>query len=434
MSKKRPLSHDDYAFFQDSRKEIQSISVLTKLINLISKYYFKYQETFLEQDIIDIANNAESHYSTFSIKKKNGGFRTISSPDLRLKKIQNCIRVILAGLFYHGCSTVNCAACHVGKDIVLNFDIKDFFSSINEAQITVKLLKKGHSYDVAKIIAALVTTKCKNGVRALPQGAPTSPIIADLVVEHMDKRLIGFARKHRLGYSRYVDDLTFSFSKTDKWNAYSQIVIKKIIESEGFIVNRKKTRISFSYQRQSVLGITVNARLNVTQKYIKNLRTILHNWEKDGYINANNNLIMHYCKNADKPISKVPRMEDIVAGKLSYLKMVRNAHNKMQYSLNQEHQDLPVDSVWEKLHDRYVALRKRDYSIITGNPRKMQSRIYRYGDDGGPLVYAIKEDENSKWHIIKVLTFEGQWVQADEDYAYRLRYGTSRWLDDLMPF
>ena len=217
-----------------------------------------------------------------------------------------------------------------------------------------------------------------------------------------------------------------------------------IINSEGFQINKKKSRVSFYYQRQEVAGLTVNEQLNVTNKYIKQLRTILHNWEKDGYVLASNKFLMHYYKNMTNAKDFIPKMEHIVAGKLSYLKMVRSYKRKknseiphpefdffeaigISYTKPDENEYTIIktsDPVWEKLHDRYVALRVRDFNIINGyeDDLKLQKCVYRYGDDAGPLVYAVRNDDSEQWRIIKIYR-NGVWRNGDEEEAYRLRYG-----------
>lgn len=350
--------------------------MLADLLDCLRKGYFHYKEPITLSELTEIANDTKSHYRQFYINKKNGGKRLICAPSDRLKEIQDCIKLLLSGLYFRGVAITNCASKHIGKEIVYNIDIKDFYPSINAAQISLKLLSKGYKYDVAQLLSLLVTTRSKNGTPILPQGAPTSPIIADLVVEHLEARLWGFANKHNINISRYVDDITFSCSKSQPWHIYFGF-FKKIIETEGFIVNEKKCHVSFSNQRQEVLGLTVNSKVNVSQKYIKQLRTILHNWEKDGYIKANNLFLMHYFKGLVNSKTHIPKLEKNVAGKLSFLKMVRNANNK----------DTTNDPVWVKLHDKYVALIERDFFIINGHSRPEKKRYGNYEDSSSDYPF-----------------------------------------------
>lgn len=312
---------------------------------------------------------------------------------------------------------ITVAKAHIGSDVVYNMDITDFFGSITSEQIVLSLTTKTSkhcyirgnlalNYKIARLISILVTKPNPDRSRVLPQGASTSPIISNLIASRLDARLIGYCKKHGINYSRYVDDICFSCSKDKPWFIYRSF-FEKILETEGFKINTKKCRVSFYYQRQIVTGVVVNKKLNLPIKFIKELRTIIHNWEKDGYVVANNKLICHYMlsHNFNNP-QMPPRIEYIVAGKLAYIKMIRGA-----------------DNLWSKLHDRYKYLRDRDYCIITGKDmHKDNHRYYRYGDDFGPLVHAIRDNEGSPWRIIEVQNRQGKWIEADETYAHSLRY------------
>lgn len=383
MYPKDPITKEEYLFFRDHRKDIKDVQMLADILDALRKGYFHYENPITLSELNLYANDkSNSYYHQFYIKKKNGGKRLISAPVTRLKEIQGCIRILLSWNKPHltRLSIANSASKHVGKDVVCNFDIKNFYPSINIAQILQKLLSLGYKYDVAFLLASLVTIRSEDGIPVLSQGSPSSPVISNLILEHLDARLSGFARKHGISYSRYVDDITFSFSMKDPRRIYT-CFIKKIIETEGFQINEKKSRVSFYYQRQVVTGLTVNKQLNVNKQFIKQLRTIIHNWEKDGYILATNKLLVNYYKNMVNPKRKLPKLEDVVAGKLSYLKMVRRL-KRVKNSENPEEKefcslwDIPLDNpdgysiiktidpLWNKLHDRYVALLARDFTII----------------------------------------------------------------------
>lgn len=436
------MTRDEYMFVKNNKNDIKDVQMLADILDAFRKGYFHYNKPITLSEIQEIASDStNSHYRIFSINKKNGGKRLISAPDNRLKEIQNCIRILLTGLRHRGKSIIDYSTPHIGQDVVYNMDIKDFFPSIDAGKIIPYFLLR-YNYDVALLLTALVTMRSEKGIPVLPQGAPTSPAISEMVLNQLDARLSGFAKQHNFQYSRYVDDITFSCSTTQNWKKFA-IVFEKIINSEGFLVNKKKSRVSFYYQRQEVAGLTVNKQLNVTNKYIKQIRTILHNWEKDGYILASNKFLMHYYKNMTNAKDCIPKMEHIVAGKLSYLKMVRrNKRVKtselppmpslfddlFEFKSDEDKEEYTIietlDPVWKKLHDRYVALRVRDYNIINGHKDKqrMQKRVYRYGDDAGPVVLAVRNEDSDRWEIIKILKKEG-WCNGDEREAYWLRYG-----------
>lgn len=437
------MSRDEYFFVRNNKENIKDLQMLADILEAINRGYFHYDQPITLNEIKEIASDRNnSNYRIFSIKKRNGNKRLISAPNKRLKEIQNCIRILLTNVHHRGKSIIDYAKPHVGKDIVYNMDIKDFYPSINASQIIPVFIKKVNNYEVALLLTSLVTMRSKSGIPVLPQGSPSSPAISELVLKNLDRKLSGYSERHDFQYSRYVDDITFSCSRTQKWKTFAA-VFNMIINSEGFQINKKKSRVSFYYQRQEVAGLTVNSQLNVTSKYIKQLRTILHNWEKDGYVLASNKFLMHYYKNMTNAKGFIPKIENIVAGKLSYLKMVRRNKRLRKCEIpnplpsiylfgishiQPEEGEYTIietsDPVWEKLHDRYVALRVRDFNIINGyeDDLKLQKRVYRYGDDAGPLVYAVRNDDSEQWRIIKIYR-NGVWRNGDEEEAYRLRYG-----------
>lgn len=350
------MSRDEYLFVKSTKNKVKNISLLIDILDAISKGYFHYKRPLSYTLLNELASdNLNKHYRQFYIRKRNGGKRIIYAPDSQLKEIQNCIRILLSGVRYRGKSIVDNAEPHIGKDIVYNTDIKDFYSSINALQIISALLKLNFDYDAACFISSLVTIRSEKGIPVLPQGSPTSPIIAEIVVKDLDKQLKDCASKYNAEYTRYADDITFSCSKTCPWRA----LIKEfnlIITNYGFTLNNKKSRISFYYQRQEVTGIVVNKKLNTRKNYIKILRTIIHNWEVDGYIQATNKYLMNYYKNLSTlPQKRIPRLEQVIAGKLSYLKMVRHYKAK--------------DCLWNNLYRRYKNLIKRDKELIKDSRR-----------------------------------------------------------------
>lgn len=300
-------------------------------------------------------------YQIFEVAKKSGGKRTICVPEKKLAFLQYCIAVLMNSIyipnqsvngFVNGKSIVTNALEHVNHDIVYNIDLKDFFNSISYETIIEKLIRQPYyfSYRVAKLIALIVTVDIGNGNRVLPQGAPSSPIFTNIVADHMDVRLSKLSEKYGITYTRYADDLTFSFSKRVliRWASHGRVtglknVILDIIHTEGFVLNKKKTRISFSNQRQDVTGLIVNKKVNIRRDYIKKLRTELHNWELDGYIIASYKFFRINEKSDGNNIIIRP-MQNVIEGKLSYLKMVKGNH----------------DSTYLKLKSRFDSLIKRD--------------------------------------------------------------------------
>lgn len=245
-------------------------------------------------------NNAFHRYKQFKIKKKSGGFRLITAPRnqsfmLILKYINEIFKTIYSPSKYamgftEGRSVVTNASIHKGHNYVFNIDLKDFFPSIHQARIWKRLqleplfLKQ----PIANVIAGLCSMKEvqeDGSVRyVLPQGAPTSPIITNMICDKLDHRLGGLARRFGVKYSRYADDITFS----SMHNVYQpsstfRTELKRIIESQGFVLNEAKTRLQKLGARQEVTGIIISDKLNVPQKYVRDIRNILFIWKKYGY-------------------------------------------------------------------------------------------------------------------------------------------------------
>lgn len=248
----------------------------------------------------------KSHYIRFQIPKKTGGNRKISAPTHLLKKTQKWIlEKILEKIQLHDAahgfrlkhSIVTNAEHHVGKEVIINIDLKDFFPSIS--YIRVKGLFKSFGYsETASTIFGLICTEPKikevevNGKtefllswtkRYLPQGAPTSPAITNILCHRLDRRLHSMAKQYGFDYTRYADDLTFSASGESLRNICNIFQNTRfIVEQEDFEINEQKTRVIRRYQQQEVTGIVVNEKLNVSREKLKNFRAVLYQIEKDG--------------------------------------------------------------------------------------------------------------------------------------------------------
>lgn len=205
----------------------------------------------------------------------------------------------------HGCvpgrSTVTNAEPHVGCAWKIHMDIKDFFPTVT-APRTHGLFAKTFGYEkgFAWLLANLCTWK-----GSLPQGAPTSPAIANLIASTMDSRLQGLATKLGGKYTRYVDDLTFSFptfqmyGRRECWRFIG--LVREIVLESGFVVNEEKTSVISRKNRMVVTGVVVNSKTSIPKKFRKNIRAALHQ------------------RALDLPTAELPH---ITSGKLSYVSMV----------------------------------------------------------------------------------------------------------------
>jgi retron-type reverse transcriptase len=247
------------------------------------------------------------HYVRFSVPKKSGGVRELCAPHRSMSAAQRWIfQNILERLpthpaahgFIKGRSIKSNAEPHVGKQVVVNADLKDFFPTITFHRVRGAFEHLGYSPAVATILALLCTESPRRtveyagtvfhvatGQRTLPQGACTSPAISNLIARRLDSRMAGIAAKLGWQYTRYADDLSFSAAadaEPEKKIGYLLARIRHIAEDEGFSVNEKKTRVLRRSASMAVTGIVVNERPGVRRRERRRLRAILHNARKTG--------------------------------------------------------------------------------------------------------------------------------------------------------
>lgn len=245
------------------------------------------------------------HYTPFEVPKRSGGMRLIAAPMKTLAAAQGWVlQAILEKLpteapahgFIAGRSTVTNAAPHVGRGVVVNLDLKDFFPSVGFARVRGVFKRLGYSPAVATCLALLCTEAPRRevtydgkryfvavGERALPQGACTSPALSNQVSRRLDRRLTARATKLGWTYTRYADDLTFSReAKGRDGVGFLLAVVRHVAQEEGFRLNPKKGRVQVAAAQQSVTGIVVNQKLSVPRAEVKRLRAILHQAKKTG--------------------------------------------------------------------------------------------------------------------------------------------------------
>ncbi|HET6884164.1 MAG TPA: reverse transcriptase family protein [Pirellulales bacterium] len=246
-----------------------------------------------------------THYIRFTVPKKNGGVRELTAPHRDLARaqqwvLQNILAKVpvheLAQGFVSGRSTVTNATRHVGRAVVINVDLKDFFPSITFPRVKGVFQELGYSPAAATVLALLATESPRRtveyagltyhaatGPRALPQGACTSPALSNLVARRLDARLSGIAARLGWTYSRYADDLTFSApAEAAHLAGYLLARIRHIAADEGFTVNESKTRVQRQNASQRVTGIVVNRRSGVPRRHVRRIRAILHRAKREG--------------------------------------------------------------------------------------------------------------------------------------------------------
>lgn len=288
-----------------------------------------------------------SHYVRFTVPKRSGGTRSLFAPH---RDIAACQRWILDNIlakvaphdaahgFVAGRSTVTNASPHVGRSVVVNLDLSDFFPSVTFPRVKGIFQAMGYSPAAATVLALLVT-ECPRrtvqyggktlhvacGVRHLPQGACTSPALSNLVVRRLDARLAGLARKLAWTYTRYADDITFSADGAAADAAgYLLARVRHIVADEGFAVNEKKTRVLRRSAAQTVTGVVVNDRPGVRRHVVRRIRAILHRAARQGL--AAQNRRGH------------PHFEAWLLGMIAYISMVNPAQGAR---LRQAYEALP---------------------------------------------------------------------------------------------
>ncbi|BBD60847.1 RNA-directed DNA polymerase [Nostoc sp. HK-01] len=172
---------------------------------------------------------------------------------------------------------------HVGADIIINVDLKDFFHSISYKRVKGLFISFGYSESASTIFALLCTVTFVNHRSYLPQGAPTSPMITNLICRRLDRRLTEMAERLGFRYTRYADDLTFSASNENGCNIGKVLRhTQGIVKHEGFEINQDKTRIMRKSNRLEVTGIVVNTKPSISREKLKRFRATLYQIEKDG--------------------------------------------------------------------------------------------------------------------------------------------------------
>lgn len=281
-------------------------------------------------------------------EKRAGGQRLIESPKPRLKELQRQIlHEILdhvpvhatAHAFCAGRSIRTCALPHVQQPAVLRIDLRHFFPSITRPRVSSLFFACGYSNSVARTLAAICTNVVpdvvlkslrtargsstsadRNALRHyanphLPQGAPTSPALANLIAYRLDVRLSALAARFGLNYTRYADDLTFS-GRTAVLNTGSRfrVLALAIVIDEGFHIRHRKTRLTTQAGQQRVCGVVVNNHVNSVRQDYDNLRAILHNCRRFGPVSQN--------------LEQHPQFQAQLLGRIAHISQLNPARGK----------------------------------------------------------------------------------------------------------
>lgn len=341
------LNHSLKELIRGKFEKINNVDEFVSLLNYIDIHIHNPEKEIhllTSRHLYFLSISKNTRYKTFYLRKKNGKQRIINSPDKLLKRVQNLINILLQIIFEnfsHNCCNgfligkdiVRNALPHVNKRYVLNIDLKDFFPSINFRRIkTVVELPpfnlKNQREEIGFLISNISTYE-----NFLPQGAPTSPILSNIVTQTLDSKIYKVCFHKKIKYSRYADDLTFSCNN-NILNDKFLLAIGKIIKEENFVVNEEKTRIRSSMDRQEVTGLVVNTKVNVKRKYLQKVRAMLNNWDKGGLQFAEERFKLH------QPPHQVDfDFKAVLLGHLAFIKLVKGDENhvakkmRLKYSL-----------------------------------------------------------------------------------------------------
>jgi RNA-directed DNA polymerase len=284
-----------------------------------------------------IRHKTASEYQTFHIPKRRGGTRTIQAPTPVLMAIQSRLSRFLSSIWKprassHGYlprrSIVTNAAPHAGKSLILNVDLSDFFGFVTSGRVYGAL--KASPFNFGPAAASLVSDLCCLHKR-IPQGAPSSPVLSNIVCWRLDRDMERLAKAYRCTYSRYADDMTFSTTATSFSSELVKIIdtrtlrcvagdsLERVIKTNGFAVNARKFRIADRSRRQEVTGLVVNSsRPNVKRSFLRDIRAELHDWHSRGPIEAAKR---HF---GPRFTDRSPQVfEEVVRGQIGFVGQIR---------------------------------------------------------------------------------------------------------------
>jgi RNA-directed DNA polymerase len=317
-------------------------------------------------------------YRTFKIKKSDGTDRRIDAPSGPMLGLQRKLNQVLTAVykpnpvvmgFVAGGGVVQNAKKHVQKKYVFNADLKDFFPTIHLGRVIG--LFKSRPYSLPSKIATVLAQICCFE-RALPQGAPTSPVVSNMICARMDGEVRRLALRNGCTYTRYADDMTFSTRRRRFPSAIAKsgvggsltvgVELDDIVSSNWFEFNPSKIYFRSSTERQVVTGLTVNEFPNVTRKFLNQIRAMLHAWKVYGHDRAQDEYRARYSSRQTCPTNDEPLFSRVVRGKIEYVGMVRGKTDRTYLRLGATMQDIQPGS-FPPPPSRMSELR-RDYQVL----------------------------------------------------------------------
>jgi retron-type reverse transcriptase len=280
-------------FIQRGNAVWQIIAIVVLLIVIAVVLVFRRKELSVEELAKRLGvpeeqlREARVEYKEAFVRKRSGGTRRLLIPSDELKSLQRRIlRRLVARLKTHqaamgfepGLSIVDNAMVHAGHAVILKMDIVDFFPSTSADTVRRYFRDIGWCREAAELLTSLTT--CEGG---LPQGAPTSPRLSNLVNYKLDARIAGYAETQGATYSRYADDITIGFLDDCPGTIRSAATtVRTIIRESGYRPNGRKQKILRRHQQQKVTGLVVNDRVNVPRSIRRKLRAVEHRLDTGG--------------------------------------------------------------------------------------------------------------------------------------------------------
>ena len=296
--------------FEQGLPVIYNVDHFSKLVGVKPEYLYL------------MANGQKHFYRNFRVPKGNGKMRKISAPLPLLKGVQSFIlSEILCKLSCHPCakayikkhSLKDNAKFHRNQPKLLKVDIRDYFPSLRVERVYTFFVELGYSKTLSGLFASLCTLS-----GGLPQGAPTSPYLSNLLTTELDRQLFEYCRDNgSLRYTRYADDISIS-GNFEACDVISKVY--KMIEQNGLLPNKKKTHVISSNMQQNVTGIVVNKKLQVPKNYRKRIRSDIYYIRKYGI----DEHIARISADSDKE-----RYLQQLLGRISYCLQINPKDNEM---------------------------------------------------------------------------------------------------------
>jgi RNA-directed DNA polymerase len=393
-----------------------------------------------------LRNGSRKAYRKFHIPKKSGKPREIVAPVSALKMIQHKLSDILYDVyepkasvhgFVKGRSIRSNALMHSGQRWVLNMDLLDFFPSIHFGRVRGMFEGTifGFNREVATTLARICCFESK-----LPQGAPTSPIVSNLLCAGLDAELRRLAEKSRCVYTRYADDITISTSMDPFPDQLARLrpfpkqpaleirkSLSKIVERNGFRINVVKTRLRNRHRRQEVTGLTVNKFPNVKRGFVKRIKAMLRAWQEFDYVGAEQAFHEQHDHKMRGPDRGRPSFIRVLGGMIEFVGMVRGKESAIYKHLLSQFDSVrgqtPHDAVWvlesptSSMQGTAFAL--EGVGLVTcEHVVKEETYAWKATDTKRRKVRVLRRDERIDLAILA--------LDDEENLGYSLRSGDSK--------